>query len=135
MKRTIKIGVIAGLIITVLLLCVSCLMPTTSGGSDNTTGTATESSTWDSLWPMILFLVVIIGIFYFLMVRPQRKRQKEHEMMMQELQKGDRVITAGGIYGTIESVSEDSVVIKVESGTTMRVNKGSVALRRDETQR
>lgn len=135
MKKTIKIGVIVGLLITVLLLCASCLVPATSGGSDNTTGTAAETSTWDSLWPMLLFLVVIFAIFYFVMIRPQRKRQKEHEMMMQELQKGDRIITAGGIYGTIESVSEDSVVIKVESGTTMRVNKGSVALRRDETQR
>jgi preprotein translocase subunit YajC len=135
MKKTIKIGIIAGLIIAVLLLCASCLTPTTSGGSDNTTGTATETSTWDSLWPMILFLVVIFAIFYFVMIRPQSKRQKEHQAMMQTLQKGDRVITAGGIYGTIESVSEDSVVIKVESGTTMRVNKSSVALRRDETQR
>ncbi|OGN98808.1 MAG: preprotein translocase subunit YajC [Chloroflexi bacterium RBG_13_51_52] len=84
---------------------------------------------------MLLFLVVIFAMFYFVMIRPQRKRQKEHQEMMQGIQKGDRIITAGGIYGTVESVSEDSVVIKVESGTTMRVNKGSVALRRDETQR
>ena len=135
MNKAIKIGVIVGLLITVLLLCASCLGTTTSGGSGNTTGTATETSTWDSLWPMLLFLVVIFAMFYFVMIRPQRKRQKEHEMMMQELQKGDRIITAGGIYGTVESVSEDSVVIKVESGTTMRVNKSSVALRRDEMQR
>ena len=135
MKNIWKTGIIAGLVIMVLLLSVSCLAPTSSGGSANTTGTATETSTWDSLWPMLLFLVVIFAMFYFVMIRPQRKRQKEHEAMMQELQKGDRIITAGGIYGTIESVSEDSVVIKVESGTTMRVNKGSVALRRDETQR
>jgi len=66
------------------------------------------------------------------MIRPQRKRQKEHETMMQGLQKGDRVVTAGGIYGTIESLSEDSVVIKVEGGTTLRVARGSVAVRRDE---
>ena len=84
---------------------------------------------------MLVFLVVIFAMFYFLMIRPQRKRQKEQETMMQGLQKGDRVVTAGGIYGTIESVSDDSVVIKVESGTTLRVNKGSVALRRDETRK
>ncbi|MBN1693180.1 MAG: preprotein translocase subunit YajC [Dehalococcoidales bacterium] len=81
---------------------------------------------------MLIFLVAIFAIFYFVMIRPQRKRQKEHEDMMQNLNRGDRVITAGGIYGTVESVSEDSVVIKVESGTTMRVNKASVSLRRDE---
>ena len=134
MKKIIKTGAIAGLIIMVLLLSASCLLPTSSGGSDNTSGTSTETSTWDSLWPMVLFLAVIFAMFYFVMIRPQRKRQKEQEMMMQELQRGDKIITAGGIYGTIESVSEDSVVIKVESGSTMRVNKNSVALRRDDTQ-
>jgi len=135
MNKTIKIGIIAGLLIAVLLLSASCLATATPAGSGNTTGTATEQSTFDSLWPMLLFLVVIFGMFYFVMIRPQRKRQKEHQEMMQGLQRGDKIITAGGIYGTVESVSEDSVVIKVESGTTMRVNKASVSLRRDETQR
>jgi len=79
--------------------------------------------------------VVIFAMFYFVMIRPQRKRQKEHQTMMAGLQKGDKVITAGGIYGTIDSLSEDSVVIKVEGGTTMRVARGSVAVRRDETKK
>ena len=135
MKNIWKAGIIAGLVIAVLLLSASCLAPASTVVSENGTITTSEPSTFDSLWPMLLFLVVIFAMFYFVMIRPQRKRQKEHEAMMQELQKGDRIITAGGIYGTIESVSEDSVVIKVESGTTMRVNKNSVALRRDETQR
>jgi preprotein translocase subunit YajC len=52
--------------------------------------------------------------------------------MMEELRKGDRVITAGGIYGVIESVSEDSIVVKVESGTTIRLAKSSVALKREQ---
>ncbi len=52
--------------------------------------------------------------------------------MVEELSKGDRVITAGGIYGQIESISEDSVVIKVESGTTIRVARTSVAGRREK---
>ena len=51
---------------------------------------------------------------------------------MEELKRGDKVITAGGIFGVIETVSEDSVVIKVESGATMRVAKGSVALKREK---
>ena len=135
MKNIWKIGIIVGLVIMVLLLSASCLAPASTVVSENGTITTSEPSTFDSLWPMLLFLVVIFAMFYFVMIRPQRKRQKEHEAMMQELQKGDRIITAGGIYGTIESVSEDSVVIKVESGSTMRVNKNSVALRRDETQR
>jgi preprotein translocase subunit YajC len=132
MNKVWKTAIIAGLIITVLLLSVSCLGTTTTAGSANTTGTE-EQSTWNSLWPMLIFLVVIFGMFYFVMIRPQRKRQKEHQEMMEGLHRGDKVITAGGIYGIIESVSEDSVVIKVESGTTMRVNKASVALRREDT--
>jgi preprotein translocase subunit YajC len=81
---------------------------------------------------MWIFLVVIFAIFYFVMIRPQQKRQKEHRQMMEGLQRGDKVITAGGIYGTIESINEDNVIIKVEGGTTMRVARGSVAMRRDD---
>ena len=81
---------------------------------------------------MIIFLVLIFAVFYFLMIRPQRRRQKEHQQLVEELKRGDKVITAGGIFGVIESVSEDSIVIKVESGATMRVAKGSVALKREK---
>ena len=77
-------------------------------------------------YTIIIFLVLIFGVFYFLMIRPQRKRQKQHEALVQELKKGDRVITAGGIYGTIESLSDDSIVLKIESGATIRVARGSV---------
>jgi preprotein translocase subunit YajC len=83
-------------------------------------------------WTIIIFLVLIFGIFYFLMVRPQRKRQKQHETLVQELQKGDRVITAGGIYGQIESLNDESVVLKLEGGTTIRVARSSVAGRREK---
>jgi preprotein translocase subunit YajC len=84
-------------------------------------------------WTIIIFLVLIFAIFYFLLIRPQRKRQKDQRQLMEELKRGDKVITAGGIYGVIESVSEDSILIKVESGATMRVAKSSVALKRDQT--
>ena len=80
---------------------------------------------------LIIFIVLIFGVFYFLMIRPQRKRQKEHQKLVEELNRGDNVITAGGVYGVIESLSEDSIVIKVESGATMRVARGSVALKRE----
>ena len=74
----------------------------------------------------IIFLVLIFAMMYFLMIRPQRKRQKEQEELLKELRRGEKVVTAGGIYGQIESVSEDDVILKVESGATMRVAKGSV---------
>ena len=80
-----------------------------------------------SIWPMLIFLVLMFGLMYFVLIRPQRKRQKEHQQLTEELNRGDSVVTAGGIYGRIESVSDDSVILKVESGTTIRVAKSSVA--------
>ncbi|MCD6452726.1 MAG: preprotein translocase subunit YajC [Dehalococcoidales bacterium] len=76
---------------------------------------------------IVIFLVVIFGLFYFFTIRPQKKRQQEHEALKSGLQKGDRVITAGGIYGQIESINQDDVVLKIESGATMRVAKNSIA--------
>jgi preprotein translocase subunit YajC len=120
MNRVLKTVLVAVLLFAVLAFVGGCY------AADGDTGGET------SIWPMIIFLVVIFGLFYLVMIRPQRKRQKEHETLMQELQKGDRVVTAGGIYGTIESLSEDSVVIKVESGATLRVARGSVVVRREK---
>jgi preprotein translocase subunit YajC len=75
---------------------------------------------------IIIFLVAIFALMYLFMIRPRRKQQKEQEEMMRELRKGDKVITAGGIYGQIESVSQDTVVLKIESGATIRVARTSV---------
>ena len=80
---------------------------------------------------MVIFLVLIFGLMYLVLIRPQRKRQKEHEQMVLELGRGDKIITAGGIYGVIESISEESIVIKIESGMTMRVARGSIAGKRE----
>jgi len=77
-------------------------------------------------WGMIIFLVAIFAIMYFLMIRPRQKQQKEHEAMMQELRAGDRVIIAGGIYGQIESLGEETAIIKIESGATMKVARNSI---------
>jgi len=81
-----------------------------------------------------LFLGLMVGGFmlliYFLMIRPMTQREKRHDAMVEELRTGDTVITAGGMYGTIDTIDEDSVVLKVESGALIRVTKGGV-LKRD----
>lgn len=130
MKITLKTGIIAGLLIAVLIFFSGCLAPTTTPAG----GEAAKTGFWGQ-YGMIVFLVAIFALFYFVMIRPQRKRQKEQQAMMQGLQKGDRVITAGGIYGTIDSLSEDSIVIKVEGGTTLRVARGSVSVRREDVKK
>jgi preprotein translocase subunit YajC len=79
-----------------------------------------------SQYGMIIFLVAIFAVMYLLMIRPRQKQQKQHDAMMQELRVGDRVIMAGGIYGQIESLSEDTAIIKIESGATMKVARNSI---------
>jgi len=77
-------------------------------------------------WGMVIFLVAIFAIMYFLMIRPRQKQQKEHEEMTKELRAGDRVIIAGGIYGQIERLGEDTAILKIESGATMKVARNSI---------
>ncbi|MCK5181679.1 MAG: preprotein translocase subunit YajC [Dehalococcoidia bacterium] len=77
-------------------------------------------------WYMIIFLVGIFAVMYFLMIRPRQKQQKQQEAMMAELRPGDKVIMAGGIYGQIESLGEDTAIVKIESGATMKVARNSI---------
>jgi preprotein translocase subunit YajC len=79
-----------------------------------------------SKYGMVIFLVAIFAVMYLLMIRPRQKQQKQHEAVMQELRPGDRVIIAGGIYGQIESLSEDTAILKIESGATMKVARNSI---------
>jgi preprotein translocase subunit YajC len=118
---------ILSLVLIVAVLATLALLGGCYPATDSEGGSSSSSTIY-----MIVFLVLIFAMFYFLMIRPQRKRQKEHQRMMEELRKGDRVVTAGGIYGVIESVSEDTILIKVESGATLRLAKGSVALKREQ---
>ena len=74
--------------------------------------------------------VLILGIMYFLMIRPQAKRQKEKQKMLSDLKKGDRVVTIGGIHGTIsgfKSKEKKVVILKVDKDTSMTVNKSAIA--------
>jgi len=81
----------------------------------------------ESLLPFIILIALLFVVFYFFMIRPQRQRQKEFRKMMEELRRGDRVITAGGIFGIVDEIMEDSVVLKLEDGETrMRVLKQSI---------
>lgn len=74
----------------------------------------------------ILFFVGIIAIFYFFMIRPQQKKQKELKKQRESLAKGDTVVTAGGIYGKIREVRENSFIIEVDHDVKLRVDKNSV---------
>ena len=74
----------------------------------------------------ILMIVALFVIFYFFMIRPQQKRQKEIRKFRESLDKGSKVVTAGGIYGTIKDVKDTTFLIEVANGVTLRIDKGSV---------
>jgi preprotein translocase subunit YajC len=71
--------------------------------------------------------IAIIGIFYFLIIRPQNKKQKETQRMLDALKKGDRVVTIGGIHGIIQTVKERSVVLKVDDNVKLEFNRSAIS--------
>ena len=78
--------------------------------------------------PLMSFLplLIIIVIFYFFMIRPQVKRQKELRAFRESLAKGDKVVTTGGIYGKITDVKDNVVMMQVDENVTLRVDKSAV---------
>ena len=80
----------------------------------------------DSVWGMVLYLVVVFGIIYLLMVRPNKKRMAEYQKMLDALKVGNRVMAAG-IYGTIKKINEKTIEIEVAKGVVIEVNKNAVA--------
>ena len=75
---------------------------------------------------MIIMMVVLFAIVYFFMIRPQNKKQKEIKKFREGIQKGDKVITAGGIYGTIKEIKETHFVLEIADNVKISIDKGSV---------
>ncbi|MCJ7743024.1 MAG: preprotein translocase subunit YajC [Dehalococcoidales bacterium] len=124
MKNKILSLVLILSLVVVAAVIAGCV-PATETPTGGEEGTTTSGGITGYL-PMIIIAVLLVGMFYFLMIRPMRQREKKHDQMVEQLHVGDKVITAGGIYGEIKSISEDSVILKIESGATMRVTKGSI---------
>ena len=72
-------------------------------------------------------LVLILGVFWFLIIRPQQKKQKEHVRMVDSLSKGDKVITNGGIFGTIVKVGDDRITLEIASKVQIQIERQQVA--------
>ena len=77
-------------------------------------------------WSMWAMLAVVFVIMWFFMIRPQHKQQKELEQFRASLKKGDKVVTAGGIYGVVDEIKERTVLIKVDGDTKLMVDKNSI---------
>ena len=89
-------------------------------------GAAGQGAAGGGSWSFLLMLALMFLVMWLFMIRPQRKQQKELEAMRNALKKGDKVITAGGIYGTVADIDERTVLIKVDGETKLRVDKTSI---------
>ena len=79
-------------------------------------------------------LVIIFVIFYFLLIKPQQKRVKEHKKMIENLKKGDKIVTSGGIYGIVEAVNNNTVTVKVAENVKIKLGKSYVAVLRPSSE-
>jgi preprotein translocase subunit YajC len=89
-----------------------------------------QQSSW-SFWVM---MIAIFVIFYFFMIRPQQKKQKELQAQREALKKGDKVVSAGGIYGIIKEVQETTFLVEVAKDVTIKIDKGSVYVAAEDAQ-
>jgi preprotein translocase subunit YajC len=96
-------------------------LPEASGAGGASGGGGTQLIT------MLVTFGLIIVVFYFLVIRPQNKKQKDAKKMLQNITKGDRVVTIGGLHGSVESVKDDTVVLKVDDNVKLKFSKSAVA--------
>ena len=75
---------------------------------------------------MVVYLVLIFGFLYFFMIRPQNKKQKEIKKAREAMQTGDKVVTAGGIHGKIKEITDDTIILEIAPGVSIKVDKASV---------
>ena len=94
------------------LLSILLQVTPTPGGASNYTG--------------ILMMVLIFVVFYFFMIRPQSKRQKEIKKQREAMQVGDKVVTTGGIYGKVKEIKETTVIVEIAENVRIKVDKNSV---------
>ena len=87
--------------------------------------TKTSPSLFNPGNPIWLF-AIIFGIMYFLMIRPQQKKAKEHREMLQNLKKGDRVVTGGGIHGRVTGMDDTTLTVEIADKVRVKVNRGNV---------
>ncbi len=76
---------------------------------------------------MFLPLVLIMGVFWFLLIRPQQKKMKEHQAMLANLRRGDSVVTSGGLIGKVTKVADDEVTVELAEGVRVKVKKSYIA--------
>jgi len=86
-----------------------------------------EGASGGSPLAMLVPFILIFAVFYFIVILPAKRQQKKKEAMIAALKKGDRVVTSGGIYGTVANVEDHSLLLKVSENTKIRIAKSAIA--------
>ena len=94
---------------------------------DGTVGAAGSASSTSQLVSTCVPFVLIVAIFYFFLIRPQNKKQKETEKMINALKKGDKIVTIGGIHGVVSSTKEKTVIVKVDDNCKIEFSRSAIA--------
>jgi len=81
-----------------------------------------------NMWLQLIPLILLFVVFWFLLIRPQMKRQKEHRQLVEKLSKGDEVVTTGGIAGRIDEVGDSFLTVEIADSVRVRVQKGAVTV-------
>ena len=92
-------------------------------GTSGTGGTGAQGGGFSMFVPLILIFV----IFYFFLIRPQQKKQKQHQTMLSALKKGDRIVSSGGLHGVITGLTDDVITMEIAPKVRVKVSRGSVA--------
>ena len=80
-----------------------------------------------SLFSTLIMFALIIGIFYFLILRPQQKRQKERQKMLDAVKKGDKIVTAGGLHGVVSGIDEKTLLVQIADNVKVKVDRTAVS--------
>ncbi|QTH44054.1 preprotein translocase subunit YajC [Cohnella sp. LGH] len=87
---------------------------------------ADQAAGGGNIWMTLAPFILMFAIFYFLLIRPQQKKQKQRGSMLNALKKGDKVVTVGGMHGTIAEITDDTVVLKVNDVTKLTFDRSSI---------
>lgn len=118
------------LYLLIVLFAVSAVVPfaedSGTAPADSTPTVQPMVDPWEQLTSTLMMLGMIVAVFYFLLIRPQQKQRQKHEERISQLKKGDQVVGAGGIFGTIIGMKDDRAVIKIAENVKIEILKSSI---------
>jgi len=131
--KTIIAIVIISMVFILSILATGCFpmagdgSTTVATNADGTPVKQTPLQEWMAKYSIWIWLVVLVVAFYFLLIRPQRQRSKTQQDLLGNLQRGDEIVTVGGIFGKIKDVGGDSIIITISSGVDIKISKSAIA--------